>query len=139
MGNDALHEAIASADREQVESIVESISSQEALHQVSLMEEEQRDRLMSILTPETAAELIEEAPVELAAALVSGQETAVAAAIMEELYSDTQADIVLEMAEEDANLIIASTISGMTSWPVSAGSCGPPGPCPAPIARRSGG
>ena len=50
---DTLHEAIGAADKQQVEEIVESISSQEALRQVSRMDSAERDNLISMLEPQT--------------------------------------------------------------------------------------
>lgn len=104
---EALQEAIEAADELQVAEIVESISSQEALRQVSLMGADERDQLISILTPEAAAELIEEAPAELAVALMEGLETSAAAKIMEELHSDTQADLVQDMGKQNAESILS--------------------------------
>jgi magnesium transporter len=106
MRAESLHEAIAAADGQQADSIVESLSSHETLRQVSLMDEDERGQLVSMLSPETAAELIEEAPVELGAALVGGQHTDVAAKIMEELHTDTQADIVQELSVKSAEAIL---------------------------------
>jgi len=105
---DALQDAIEVADERQVAEIVESISSQEALRQVSLMKADERDQLISILAPEAAAELIEEAPAELAVAMIEGLETSVAAKIMEELQTDTQADIVQELEKESAEAILSA-------------------------------
>ncbi len=103
---DALREAIDASDNQQVAEIVESISSHEALRQVSMMESIERDNLISMLTPETAAELIEEAPAELAVALIQNLDSAVAAKIMGELHTDTQADIVREMEQGNSEAIL---------------------------------
>jgi len=105
---DALHEAVEAEDKQQVTEIVESISSQEALRQASLMKASERDHLISILTPEAAAELIEEAPSGLAVDMIEGVEASVAAKIMEELHTDTQADIVNEIKEESAEAILSA-------------------------------
>ncbi|MGB5397007.1 MAG: magnesium transporter [Gammaproteobacteria bacterium] len=104
---DSLQESIQAADEQQVADIVESITSQEALRQYSLLDADERDQLITILTPEAAAELIEEAPAELAASMIKDLDSAVAAKIMEELQSDTQADIVQEMHEDDAEAILS--------------------------------
>ena len=63
--------------------------------------------MVSLITPESAATLVEEAPENLAASLMEGLESSVAAKIMEELPSDTQADIVTEMESEEAEAILA--------------------------------
>ena len=104
---DALQAALDASDEQQVAEIVESISSQEALRQVSLMGTEDREELIAMLAPQAAAELIEEAPAELAVAMIEGLESGVAAKIMEELHSDTQADIVQDLEPESSEAILA--------------------------------
>ena len=47
----SLQEAVDAADEQQVMEIVESISSQEALRQASLMKADDREQMMSIMTP----------------------------------------------------------------------------------------
>jgi magnesium transporter len=103
---DSLHEAIDASDKKQVEEIVDTISSHEALRQVSRMAAPERDSLISMLEPETAAELIEEAPAELAVSLIQDLDSSVAAKIMQELHTDTQADIVQEMEQADSEAIL---------------------------------
>jgi len=102
----ALQDAFAAADQQQVAEIVDSLSSHEALRQVSKMEAEERDGLISMLAPEAAAELIEEAPSDLAVTLIKDLDSFVAAKIMEELHTDTQADIVQEMEPESSEAIL---------------------------------
>ena len=104
---ETLQEAVEAANVKQVEDIVESNSSQEVLRQASLMKAGERDQLISILTPETAAELIEEAPARLAASMMEGVDSDVAAKIMEELPSDTQADIVNDIKKVNAEAILS--------------------------------
>ena len=104
---DALEEALESANGERLTEIVASISTHDALRQVSLMDTEERNRVVSLITPETAAHLIEDAPEDLAASLIERLDSAVAAKIMEELHSDTQADIVTELDEEEAEAILS--------------------------------
>ena len=104
---DALQAALDASDEQQVAEIVESISSHEALRQVSLMEADDREELIAMLAPQAAAELIEEAPAELAVAMIEGLESGVAAKIMEELHSDTQADIVQDLEPESSEAILA--------------------------------
>lgn len=105
---DTLQEAVESANEKQVAKIIGSISSQEALRQASLMTADGRDQFISILSPEAAAELIEEAPSEMAATMIHNLDSSVAAKIMEELQTDTQADIVQEMKTENAEAILSA-------------------------------
>jgi magnesium transporter len=103
----ALKTALDSSDEQQLADIVETISSHEALRQVSLMETGDRDELLTMLAPEAAAELIEEAPAELAVTMIEGLDSSVAAKIMEELHSGTQADIVQDLEAGDSEAILA--------------------------------
>ncbi len=105
---DTLQDAVESADEQQVAEIVESISSHEALRQASLMHSDDRDQLISIMSPEAAAELIEEAPSGLAVTMLESLDSEVAAKIMVELQSDTQADIVKEINRESGEAILAA-------------------------------
>ena len=105
---DALQDAVDAADKRQVADIVESITSQEALRQACLMNADERDQLISILSPDAAAELIEDAPAGLAGSIIEGLDSAVAAKIMEELQSDTQADIVNEIKKKNADAILSA-------------------------------
>ncbi len=104
----SLSDAVEASDKSQVVDIVESISSHEALRQVSLMDFDERDQLLVMLGPETAAELIEEAPDELAVTMIEHLEVTEAAKIMEELHSDTQADIVQEMESESSEALLSA-------------------------------
>jgi magnesium transporter len=103
-----LQEAVVTADEKRATDIVESISSQEALRQVSLMGADERDQLITIIAPQAAADLIEEAPAEMAAAMMKNLDHGVAAKIMEELHTDTQADLVQEMKAENAEAILSA-------------------------------
>lgn len=103
-----LQEAVVTADEQRATEIVESISSQEALRQVSLMGADKREQLITILAPEAAADLIEEAPADMAVAMIEDLDHAVAAKIMEELQTDTQADIVQDMKAENAEAILSA-------------------------------
>ncbi len=105
--DESLQEAIDAADEAQAADIVEAISSQEALRQASRMTADDRDQLITILSPEVAAALIEEAPTGLAANMMKNLDANVAAKIMEELHTDTQADIVNELKQGDADAIIS--------------------------------
>lgn len=104
---DSLQTALDASDDQQMAEIVDTISSQEALRQVSLMDSGDRDELMTMLSPEAAAELVEEAPSELAVSMIKRLDSTVAARIFEELHSDTQADIVQDMEPISSEAILA--------------------------------
>ncbi len=104
---DALQTALDASDEAQVAEIVDTLSNQEALRQVSLMGSGDREDLLTMLAPEAAAELIEEAPAELAVTMMGNLESTVAAKIMEELHTDTQADLVQDLEAQDSEAILA--------------------------------
>jgi len=104
---DALKKAIETSDEQHATEIVESNTSQEVLRKASQMKADDRDQLISILPPDAAAELIEEAPARLAACMIEGIDPDVAAKIMEELPSDTQADIVNDIKKKNAEAILS--------------------------------
>ena len=58
---DNLHDALDASDEKQIEYIVDSISHQEALRQASRLNADDRDQMMSIISPESAADMLEEA------------------------------------------------------------------------------
>ena len=102
-----LQDALIASNSTRESEITDSISTQDTLRQVSQMDADDRDQLITSMSPEAVAELIEEAPSELAVTLMENLESPVAAKIMEELQSDTQADIVQEMEKESANAILS--------------------------------
>ena len=104
---DALQTALDASDEAQIAEIVDTLSNHEALRQVSLMDSDDRDDLLTMLAPEAAAELIEEAPTELAVTMMENLESTVAAKIMEELHTDTQADLVQDLEKQDSEAILA--------------------------------
>lgn len=108
MLEDNLHDAIEASDKQQVEEIVEGISNQEALRQASRMHADERDQMISIISPQTAADMLEEAPSGLAADILETLDHDIAAKIMDELHSDTQADIVNEFDKEIGDAILLS-------------------------------
>ena len=102
-----LREALESVDQQRLTEIVKSIPRQDALHQVAHLEAKERNRLVSLITPATAAKLIEDAPTDLAVVIIEELESPAAAKIMEEMHSDTQADIFYELDTEDADVILS--------------------------------
>jgi magnesium transporter len=104
---EALEAALEAADAESLTEILESIPTQDALRHVTHLGPNERDLVVSLISPEAAANLVEEAPEELAAALIERLELPVAAKIMEELDSDTQADIVQELETGEAEAILS--------------------------------
>ena len=84
------------------------LPAKEATRAVLLLEPGLQDRLLADMTPEHAAELVENVPEQEAADFMERMSPEAAAAIMEELPSDEQADLLHEMDEDDAEAILSA-------------------------------
>ncbi|MCZ4280619.1 magnesium transporter [Kiloniella laminariae] len=102
-----LREYLAANDAEGLFDLLDPLALSEALREILQLTPDERDRLLTLIPAELAAELIEEAPSELAAELVERLELETAVEIIDELDSDVQADVIGEMDEEDAEAILA--------------------------------
>jgi len=105
---DALKEAMDRADEKQISEVVKSMPYSETLRQVAMLDKDERDKLISMLAPETVADIIEEAPTELAVTIIKDLDIDVAAKIMEQLQDGIQASIVQELKEGDAEAILSA-------------------------------
>jgi len=90
-----------------VTDLVDCQSVADSLHHLSILGSEHRGQMFALLSPESAAEIIEQAPDSMAVSLIENLETPVAARIVEELSTDTQADIVQDMDEDTAGAILS--------------------------------
>ena len=98
---------LESDNAEGLAELLEPLSLSDALREILHLTPEQRDRVLSMVPAELAAELIDEAPNELAAELVERLQAETAAEIIDELDSDVQADVIGDLDEEDAEAILA--------------------------------
>lgn len=103
----ALRAALGTEDIKQLSGIFEELSLSDGLRALLHLEVEERDRVLTLIPAELAAELIEEAPNLQAVELVERLDAKNAADIVEELDSDIQADLVGELDKEDADAILA--------------------------------
>jgi len=78
----------------------------EAVRTLSALSDEARERMLHLLAPEDAADVIEQLPESQALDVLSDLDPARAARILEELPSDEQADLVGELEEDEANAIL---------------------------------
>ena len=102
-----LKQAIEDQNGKELAALLEPLTLSEALREVLELDQKSRDKVMSILPPERAANLIAEAPNELAAVLVERLEASAAADIIDELNSDAQADVIGELDNTEAEAILA--------------------------------
>ena len=105
--NAKLRQAIEAENVEGLAALLEPLTLSEELREVLELDQKSRDKVLTMLPPELAAELIEEAPNELAVVLVERLEASTAADIIDELDSDTRADVIGELGEDEADAILA--------------------------------
>ncbi|SPH23971.1 Magnesium transporter MgtE [Defluviimonas aquaemixtae] len=104
--SDRIVNALATENTDALVALLDPLPLSEALRELLALEPEDRDRVLSLVPPELAAELIEEAPHAVATDLVERLDHARAAEIIDELDSDVQADLIGELDDEDAEDIL---------------------------------
>lgn len=92
---------------EQVKEYLQSMKTEDIVRSISRLERKKQLHLLTLLSPEDAADLLEEMPEYHAADIMEDMEVTKAAAIFNELESDNRADLLTEMEEEEAEAIIA--------------------------------
>ncbi len=102
-----LRELLAAQDSVQVTQFIETLSPSETARAISRLEEVEQQMLFSLLSPEDAADMIEDIPEAQAADLVEDMPSAQAAAILEEMSSDHLVDVLGQMDEQTSHAILA--------------------------------
>lgn len=97
----------AAGDAKQLEAYVDSIGTSETFRAILRLDAAEREKVLTTLSPEGAAELIEEIPEEHAADLIEQLPVKEAASILSEMDSDDQADVIGDMEADDAEAILA--------------------------------
>lgn len=101
-----LTEQIELESSEAIKLYLDDLEASEIVAAISHMNNEQRLKLLTLLTPEDAAELIDDIPWVQALKILEGLNAEDAAAIIHEMRSDDQADFLSEMDDDDALAII---------------------------------
>ncbi len=89
-----------------IEELIERCSSGDMARAVSMLDDEQRGRLIHLIDPETAADLVEQLPAVQAVQLLEEADPGQAAAVVDELPSDLQADLLSDLDDADAEAIL---------------------------------
>lgn len=105
--SDDLKTAVDEGAAQTISALLDPLPHSDALREVLNLSTEDRDKVLSLVSTELAAELIEEAPHELAADLIERLSAGRAAEIIDELDSDIQADLIGDMTNESADAILA--------------------------------
>ncbi len=115
-------ESAAVSPREQLEQLIErgdagalvgffkSLGSGETAHTIARIDEADQTRLLEMLPPEFAADLMESLSDAQAADLIEELPVECAAAIVDQMASDEQADLIGELDEDDAEAILERMI-----------------------------
>ncbi len=99
--------AIAANDADRLDALFEPLPLSEALRELLELSVPDRRTVLTLVSSELAAELVEEAPHEMGADLMEGLETSRAVEIMDEMDSDVQADLIGDMEDAEAEAILA--------------------------------
>ncbi|MDZ4714173.1 MAG: magnesium transporter [Cytophagales bacterium] len=91
---------------DQVKDYLKSMKAEDIVLSMSRLRREKQLRLLTLLAPEDAADLLEDMPEYQAADIMEDMEVDKAAAIFNEVDSDEQADLLTEMEEEEAEAIL---------------------------------
>ncbi len=89
-----------------VDAFIGGLSSVDTALAISRLDDEMRSRLIGLLTPDEAADMLRDLPEEQAADLISEISPSAAAAIVDLLPADEQADILGDIPSSDAEAIL---------------------------------
>jgi len=96
----------AGDSKKDIESLLDSMRPADLLHTVFHLTADEQRKLLSIVSAERAAELIEEMPDSHAADLIEDMPATQVAPIVEEMASDLRVDVLAEMDKQDADAIL---------------------------------
>lgn len=100
-------EAVDARAGEAIEALLDPLPLSGKMRQLLALSQEDRDELLTLVSAELAADLVEEAPHETATELVERMPASRAAQILEALDSDLQADLIGDLDTEDAEAILS--------------------------------
>jgi magnesium transporter len=103
---ETLREIIDSGQRSGLQDYLENLEHGEMARAISRLDPDHQRRLMLLLGPCGAADVIEDVPDEQAASLIEGLSPEQAAEILDEVSSDQKADVLGEMEPEEAEAIL---------------------------------
>jgi magnesium transporter len=102
-----IESAAAARDGTQLNTLLERLPLADALREILEFAPDDRRAILTLISPELAAALIEEAPNEIGATLMEALDSARAVEIMDEMDSDVQADLIGDMEDAEAEAILS--------------------------------
>ena len=100
-----LRGALQQNDTQSMETVLDGMSSVEAIRGLLQLDEAEREQVLTLAEPGSAAGLIEDLPDAMASDLISALPPEEAADILEELPAGVQADIIAGMGQKEADKI----------------------------------
>ncbi len=97
---------VGQKDAETLAQIMEDLPSREIVHLIGHLNRNEQMQLFKLLSPEDAADVIEDIPEAQAIGIIEDMEAGDAAAILNEMESDDQTDLIMELDHEDAQAIL---------------------------------
>ncbi len=85
---------------------LESLQASEVVYLMNKLDRKEQHKLLTVISPEDAADVIEELPDAQAADIIEDMDAEDAAAIINEMTSDEQADLMLELDDDEAEAIL---------------------------------
>jgi len=101
-----LSDLIEADDQQGLDDYVVSLDTAERIHAFTHLDEETQAAILLFLSPEIAADIVEDLPDLQAAALIERLDLGHAADIVEELSSDQGADLLADLERKDADAIL---------------------------------
>ena len=86
--------------------LLDELPSREVVHLIGHLQHDDQMLLLTLLSPEVAAEIIEEIPDSQAVGIIEDMNAKDAAAILNEMESDDQTDLINELDSDDAEAIL---------------------------------
>jgi len=91
---------------EELTGVIDSMDSKEIVHVMGHLKRDDQMKLITMLAPENAADVIEEIPEAQAVHIIEDLSEKDAAAILDQMGSNEQTDIIKELEQDDANAIL---------------------------------
>jgi magnesium transporter len=92
--------------RSELAGFLDSLTSNDIVYLMSKLEKKEQHKLLTIINPDEAADVIEELPDVQAADILEEMDAGNAAAILKKMNSDDRADVIIELDKEDAEAIL---------------------------------
>jgi magnesium transporter len=94
-------------DRIELTSFLESLPASDLIFLMSKLEKKDQHKLLTLINPDEAADVIEELPDIQAVDIIEDMDASDAAAIINKMMSDDRADLIMELDKKDAEAILS--------------------------------